>query len=384
MSSISEKTTDGAHGTPSTTEQLSNRNELDAPLQEPHISIATDPKSLTGGRLHLMTLGSHTSLLAIIDSLKGYRQAGWVLTSYLLTYTGFIIVWAKLSDIFGRKTCSVASLAIFTIFSGACGGAQTMTQLIIFRAFQGLGAAGGFALTILIINEMVPRNKLPMYGAIMALDMALATLSGPLFGGVISDRSTWRWVFLMNIPGGGIIANLSVASGRIPVIYVALFFSATTAIGTGLLTTLPTDDNLPKAVYAYEALAGLGGGATFALVILLVPYVVEKRDLATANGALIEFRILGGAIGLAIVASALENYLNRNLGAIISPEQRVSLMESTALLHELPDDIRGQVIRVFAEGFSLQMKITTAFAALQVPAIVMFWKKKQITVEKKS
>lgn len=84
---------------------------------------------------------------------------------------------------------------------------------------------------------------------------------------------------------GGIIANLSVASGRIPVLYVALFFSATTAIGTGLLTTLPTDDSLPKAVYAYEALAGLGGGATFALVILLVPYVVERRDLGMQTGA---------------------------------------------------------------------------------------------------
>lgn len=83
------------------------------------------------------------------------------------------------------------------------------------------------------------------------------------------------------------------------------------------------------------------------------------------------------------MASALENYLDGKLGGIISPEQRRSLMESTSLLHELPDDIRRKVIRVFAEGFSLQMKITTAFATLQIAAIGMFWKKKQITIEKK-
>ncbi|PSN61251.1 MFS general substrate transporter [Corynespora cassiicola Philippines] len=156
---------------------------------------------LTGLKLHIVTFGLclglylvnlemniiSTFLIAITNSLRRFDQSRWILT------TGFIIIWAKLRDVFGRKTCSLTTMAIFTIFSGACGAAQNMTQLIIFLAFQKIGAAGGFALAIVIIQEMVPKDRYPGYGALMAADMALATLSGPLFGGIISSNSTWKW-----------------------------------------------------------------------------------------------------------------------------------------------------------------------------------------------
>jgi MFS family permease len=70
-----------------------------------------------------------TSSLAIANDLKSYDKLGWILTGYLITYTGFIIPWAKSSDVFGRKTCIIASLVLFIIFSGGCAAAQTINQL---------------------------------------------------------------------------------------------------------------------------------------------------------------------------------------------------------------------------------------------------------------
>jgi MFS family permease len=70
-----------------------------------------------------------TSSLAIANDLKSYDKLGWILTGYLITYTGFIIPWAKSSDIFGCKTCIISSLVLFIVFSGGCGAAQTVNQL---------------------------------------------------------------------------------------------------------------------------------------------------------------------------------------------------------------------------------------------------------------
>jgi MFS family permease len=70
-----------------------------------------------------------TAVLVITDELGDYEKSSWLFTAYLLTYSGFPIIWAKLSDIFGRKPCLLTALVLFLGFSGACGGAQTMTQL---------------------------------------------------------------------------------------------------------------------------------------------------------------------------------------------------------------------------------------------------------------
>jgi MFS family permease len=70
-----------------------------------------------------------TALVPIVEDLKGVERMGWVITGYLITYTATIIIWAKLSDIFGRKYAMATSLFFFTAFSGACGAAQNMTQL---------------------------------------------------------------------------------------------------------------------------------------------------------------------------------------------------------------------------------------------------------------
>ncbi|PVH96850.1 drug resistance transporter [Periconia macrospinosa] len=198
-------------------------SDNDKTVQDSTTSPLTHEKGtnyISGWRLHTQTLGLclgiflvnfeisivSTSLVAITDDLKGFGQSSWVVTAYLLTYTSFMIIIAKLSDVFGRKTLLLTSMVIFTVFSGGCAAAQSMIQLIVCRAFQGVGGSGVYSLVMIIIFEMVPPSRWPFYAILVTALFALAMVLGPIFGGLINLNSnkTWIWVFLLNVPGGAL------------------------------------------------------------------------------------------------------------------------------------------------------------------------------------
>ncbi|KAJ5569772.1 uncharacterized protein N7459_009202 [Penicillium hispanicum] len=168
----------------------------------------------TGWRLILTTIGLligfflsnldvtivSSSLTSITDSLEGFEKRSWIVTGYLATYTGSMAIWTKTSDIIGRKQSTIAALVILLAFSIGCGCAQTVNQLIIFRALQGIGGAGAYALAILCTYEIAPKSKLPTYSGLMSFCLALASLIGPIIGGALAQNSAWRWVFLINTP----------------------------------------------------------------------------------------------------------------------------------------------------------------------------------------
>ncbi|KAF2972342.1 hypothetical protein GQX73_g1251 [Xylaria multiplex] len=159
-----------------------------------------------------------TALVSITSDLKGFENVAWVVASYLLGYVGLykpafvsyalssavapgiIVICAKFSDIFGRKLVFVLSIGIFIIFSIACSAAQTLTQLIIFRALQGIGGGGSWSLATIFVSELVPPENYPKFVANISLINALALLLGPIIGGAIASNTTWRWIFIINIP----------------------------------------------------------------------------------------------------------------------------------------------------------------------------------------
>ncbi|KAH8842136.1 hypothetical protein MCOR07_004205 [Pyricularia oryzae] len=176
----------------------------------------------TGWRLHALTTGMciglllsslettivSTSLVSIVDQLQGFDKASWIVTAYLATNTGFLIIYSKLSDILGCKMMLLTALVIFTIFSIACGASDSMTSLIIFRALQGMGGSGIYSLSTLMVPLMVPPAKFATYITIVTSIFAISSVLGPIVGGAIADKTSWRWVFYINGPGGALAVLL--------------------------------------------------------------------------------------------------------------------------------------------------------------------------------
>ncbi len=148
-----------------------------------------------------------TAMPRIITDLQGFDRYTWVTTAYLLTSTVMIPIYGKLSDLFGRKPIFLIGVVIFLLGSAASGASQTMNQLIIFRAFQGVGAAALLPIAIAVIGDLfAPRERGKWQGLTGAV-FGLSSILGPTAGGWITDNATWRWVFYVNLPIG-IIALL--------------------------------------------------------------------------------------------------------------------------------------------------------------------------------
>ncbi|KAI1382510.1 putative multidrug resistance protein fnx1 [Hypoxylon trugodes] len=141
-----------------------------------------------------------TAIVAITDDLGGFDIASWVVSSYLLGYVAVIVIFAKSSDVFGRKLLFLISIAIFVLFSAACSAAQTTVQLIAFRALQGIGGGGCFSLCTILIVELVPPAQYTEYVSTISIVNALALLLGPIVGGAIAAAVSWRWIFIINVP----------------------------------------------------------------------------------------------------------------------------------------------------------------------------------------
>src|SRR5438477_2146410 len=145
-----------------------------------------------------------TALPRIVGELGGITQYSWVFTAYMLATTVTVPLYGKLGDIYGRRPLFLAAIAIFLFGSALCGAAQGMTQLVVFRAVQGLGAGGLFPLALATIGNIVPPRDRGRYQGLIGATFAAASIIGPAVGGVIVDHMSWRWVFYVNLPVGGL------------------------------------------------------------------------------------------------------------------------------------------------------------------------------------
>lgn len=142
------------------------------------------------------------ALPTIVGELGGMDHLAWVTTGYVLASTVATPIWGKLGDIFGHRRTFMISIVLFLAGSALCGMSQDMTELIGFRAFQGLGAGGLMVGIMAAIGLMVPPRERGKYQGIMMAVMPLAMIGGPLLGGFITDNASWRWAFYVNIPLG--------------------------------------------------------------------------------------------------------------------------------------------------------------------------------------
>src|SRR5882757_3855100 len=145
-----------------------------------------------------------TALPRIVSDLGGVTHLSWVVTAYVLASTSTMPLYGKLSDQHGRKPLIYAAILIFLLGSVLSGMSQSLTQLIIFRAIQGIGAGGLMPLSQIIIGDLVPpAERGRRQGAIVAV-FAVCSVVGPVIGGIITDLLSWHWIFYVNLPIGAV------------------------------------------------------------------------------------------------------------------------------------------------------------------------------------
>jgi EmrB/QacA subfamily drug resistance transporter len=141
-----------------------------------------------------------TALPSISRDLGGLSRLSWVITAYFLAQVAALPLMGKLGDLYGRRRLFFVALTLFTAGSMLCGLAQSIDQLIVFRAVQGLGGGGLGTLAMAIVADIVPARKLPRWLGYQGAIFAVSSIVGPLAGGLFVDQLSWRWAFYVNVP----------------------------------------------------------------------------------------------------------------------------------------------------------------------------------------
>lgn len=144
-----------------------------------------------------------TIVREIGQGASGSSGYSWVGVAYFLTSTCLIPFYGKVSNIYGRKVVLYFAITVFLFGSAMCGAAQSMTWLCVCRGVQGIGGGGIISLVQITISDIVPLAKRGTYGGIIGATYGIASLLGPLIGGLLTDKISWRWVFFINLPTGG-------------------------------------------------------------------------------------------------------------------------------------------------------------------------------------
>lgn len=218
-----------------------------------------------------------TALPTIAGDLHGLNHLSWVVTAYLLTSTISTPLWGKLGDLYGRKKLFQGAIVIFLAGSTLAGLSQSILELIVFRAIQGVGAGGLMVGAQAIMGDVISPRQRGRYMGYFGAVFAVTSVAGPLLGGVFTQDLSWRWVFYINVPIG-IVALFVIASVlHIPVrrnehsidyLGTALLGAAVTAVI--LLTTWG------GTTYAWGS-SEIVGTAVAATALLVGFYWVEKR-----------------------------------------------------------------------------------------------------------
>jgi EmrB/QacA subfamily drug resistance transporter len=218
-----------------------------------------------------------TALPRIASDLHGFADLSWVVTAYLVSSTVTVPLYGKLSDIYGRRRLFVVSISIFVGGSLLCAVAQSIGQLVAFRALQGIGAGGLLPLSQAAIADLFSPRERGRYQGFIGAMWATAAVAGPLLGGTLTDHASWRWIFLLNLPLGALA--LAVVVRTLPATFRArrheIDYAGAVTL-TVAVTTLLLAASWGGVSYAWDSIQVLG--ALLVAAVALAAFLwLERR-----------------------------------------------------------------------------------------------------------
>jgi EmrB/QacA subfamily drug resistance transporter len=141
-----------------------------------------------------------TATPRIAQDLGGLRNTTWIALGYMIAMTVTAPLYGRLGDRYGRRDMLLMAMALFALGSLACGLAQSMLQLVASRVVQGLGGGGLIVLSQALVGELVPPRERARFQGYFATNFSLASIGGPIIGGLVVQHGSWRWLFLANLP----------------------------------------------------------------------------------------------------------------------------------------------------------------------------------------
>lgn len=335
--------------------------------------------------LLVMLLGSldqnivGTAMPHIIGEFHGVDRYTWVTTAYMLTSTVMVPIYGKLSDIFGRKSIFLIGVVLFLAGSALCGAAQSMNQLIVFRAFQGLGAAALMPIAMAVVGDLFSPRERGKWQGVTGSVFALASIVGPALGGWITENTSWRWVFYVNVPVG--LIALGVLIFLMPSLYTPGKKARIDYIGAALLIlgTAPILLGLSLAGsqfgwLSWQTLSLIAGGGLVVAGFFVYEAFLERHDAQpiiapslfknsvfniSLTVAAITFMAMFGCIAfLPLYAQGVLGISATNSGLILTPMMLASMVSSI---------ISGQLVSRLGKYkwiAVVSMVITTIGAAL--------------------
>lgn len=286
-----------------------------------------------------------TAMPKIVGELGGLSQLSWVVTAYVLGTSVSTPIWGKLGDLYGRKKVFLTSVVLFMIGSMLSGAAgefgwlndlmSPMTQLIAFRAFQGLGAGGLLVGAFALIGDLVPPRERGKYQGMMGGIMAIAMIAGPLVGGLVTDHASWRWIFYMNLPIGAVGFVMLVLFLHLPVKKTEHKIDWFGALLLGVSITamvLITTWGGKEYAWGSAQVLGLAGLAlatlvAFIFVELRVPepvlplHLFKDRNFSLVSGIgfLVGFALFGAVAFLPLYQQTVQGASATNSGLLLLP-----------------------------------------------------------------